>query len=489
VELLLHKSKKILLINPANKKIHNSFPHLGLAMLSAMLKKAGHQPLVLDYLIFPNIPSIDDFMRQFEPDVVGVSIFSASFNESAKVIETVKNYGTPIIIGGPHVSIYAEDLTKLGADYIVKGEAELVIVQIIENASKQQSPRFIQATLPNNLDELPFPDFESFYDYKNITSYPLLTSRGCPYNCSFCCVSQVSSRKWRPRNVYSCIVELRYAIKCLPKLQNVEIMDDNPTVNIIHFKRFLKEYIKSELSNRIRDFAVANIRADRINKELIELLEKAGVKHIAIGVEHGDGEVFSLISKGETLGDIKSATQLIKSSKIKLGCCFIIGLPADNFEKTMMSVKLAKELDADYYYWNMLAPYKGTRVREWFEKNGTILRETNEPLIFSGTSDSLCPEPYAYSNNFSPSELQKAFLYAMLETDQYKIRWLKNPLWLLKLLSLTVRHHTFSSFTKSLLRQTMKLPKCEVVGCERRAFWRKKGFWLCFKHARMEVMV
>ena len=124
----MYKPKKVLLINPRNKRIHNSFPHLGLAMLSAMLKKAGHQPLVLDYLIFPNIPSIDDFMRQFEPDVVGVSIFSASFNESAKVIETVKNYGTPIIIGGPHVSIYAEDLTKLGVDYIVKGEAELVIV-------------------------------------------------------------------------------------------------------------------------------------------------------------------------------------------------------------------------------------------------------------------------------------------------------------------------------------------------------------------------
>ena len=453
MELLLYKPQKILLINPANKKIHNSFPHLGLAMLSAMLKEAGHLPLILDYLIFPMVPSIDSFMEQFKPDVVGVSIFSASLSGAVKVVEMVKKYYVPIIIGGPHTSIYAEDLMTLGVDYIVKGEAEFAVVQIVENASKQQAPRIIRVSPPNNLDELPLPDFKSFYNYKEITSYPLLTSRGCPYNCSFCCVSQVSSRKWRPRNVYLCVDELQHAVKYLPKLKNIEVMDDNPTFDIIHFKKFIKAYIQSDLPNKIKEFAIANIRADKIDEELITLLKEVGVKHIAIGVEHGDEEVFDFIGKRETLANIKLAARLIKSSGIKLGCCFIIGLPKDGMEKTMKSIKLAKELNADYYFWNLLAPYKGTKVRGWFEKNGKILREANEPLIFSGTLDSICPEPYACSNNFSVSEIQRAFLLAMLETDQYKVRIFKGPLWLLKMVKLVVKHHVFGFFMKSMWRQ------------------------------------
>jgi len=446
----------VLLINPRNKKIRNTFPHLGLAMISAVLKRAGHQLLVLDYLVFPTIPSINSFMKRFKPDVVGISIYSASLNEALKVIEEVKNYNVPIIIGGPHTSIHAKDLINIGVDYIVKGEAELVIAQVVGNASKQQPPQIIQGILPNNLNELPFPDFKSFYNYKNILSHPLLTSRGCPYNCSFCCIPQISSRKWRTRDVDSCISELRYAIRCFPNLQNIEIMDDNPTVNITHFKKFLKAYIQSGLRKKIENFAVANIRADRISEELIELLKEAGVKHIAIGVEHGDEDVFSLIGKGETLDDIKSTAQLIKSSGIKLGCCFIIGLPRDTFRKTMKSIELAKKLDADYYYWNLLVPYKGTRVRKWFEKNGKVLREANEPLIFSGTLDSICPNPYACSNDFSVFELRKAFLLAMLETDQYSIGKLKNLRWLLKMLDLTVKHGILAALIKSILRQVTR---------------------------------
>jgi len=422
-------------------------------MLSAMLKKAGHKPLVLDYLIFPNIPSIDKFMERFKPDVAGVSIFSASLKESVRVIEKIKKYNIPIIIGGAHVSIYGKELSALGVDYIVKGEAELVISEIVKHASKRQSPNIIQAILPDNLDELPFPDFKSFYNHENIISYPLLTSRGCPYNCSFCCVSSVSSKKWRPRNAHLCIEELRYAVKYLPKIKNVEIMDDNPTVYPTHFKKFLKMYIDCGLSNEIENFAVANVRADKIDEELIVLLKKAGVKHIAVGVEHGDEEVFDFIGKGEKLDDIKMAARLIKSSGIKLGCCFIIGLPQDSMQKAMKSIELAKELDADYYFWNFLAPYKGTRARGWFEKNGRILREANEPLIFSGSLDTICPEPYASSNIFSLSEIKRTFLMAMLETDQYKIRKMLNPFWLSKLLNLTIRYRVFGSFIKSVHRQ------------------------------------
>jgi len=444
------------LINPRNRRIHNSFPHLGLAMLSAMLKQAGHIPLVLDYLVFPYLPSMESFIQRFNPDVVGVSVFSASFNEALEAINVVNKYNIPVIIGGPHVSIYAEDLTKLDVDYIVKGEAELAITEIVEIASKQQSPRIIHAPSPNNLDELPLPDFESFHNYKSLNSYPLLTSRGCPYNCSFCCVAQVSSKKWRARSISRCIAELEKAIEQLPKLKNVEVMDDNPTINPTHFKNFLKAYIRSGLPSKIENFAVANIRADRVDRELITLLKEAGVKHIAIGVEHGDEEVFNFIGKGETLDDIKSATHLIKSSGIKLGCCFIIGLPKDNFEKTLTSIRFAKALNADYYYWNILAPYKGTKVREWFERNGKILREANEPLIFSGTLDSICPEPYICSDNFSYSEIRKAFLMAMLETGQYKIRKFVNPLWLFKMLGLIVQHRISRCFIKSMLRQLIE---------------------------------
>ena len=129
----MYKPKKVLLINPRNKKIRNTFPHLGLAMISAVLKRAGHQLLVLDYLVFPTIPSINSFMKRFKPDVVGISIYSASLNEALKVIEEVKNYNVPIIIGGPHTSIHAKDLINIGVDYIVKG----ILVALIKSILRQ----------------------------------------------------------------------------------------------------------------------------------------------------------------------------------------------------------------------------------------------------------------------------------------------------------------------------------------------------------------
>jgi len=302
------------------------------------------------------------------------------------------------------------------------------------------------AELPDPKD-LPSPDFTCFVGYKDITVYPLSTSRGCPNNCSFCVVHMVSSTKWRPRKPDACVMELIEAKKMLSNLISVSVYDDNPMVKTEHIKEFLNLYIDKNIDMPL---TIVNTRADRLDKELILLLKKAKCTSIALGVESGCPEVFQQIGKGETLEDIKRAAKLIKKHNISLCLCFVIGLPGDTFEKTKWSIKLASELKADHVYWNMIAPYRGTRVRDWYEQHGKVFDVINYSSWIDG--DFLCDEPCAESAEFSTEERKKAYFMAIMETNDIRLR-LTN---ILRLIPYAMRYKLYGQFFYWLLNCTKR---------------------------------
>ncbi len=166
--------------------------------------------------------------------------------EAENIIEEISEFNIPIMVGGPHATLYPEDLTSI-ADYIIVGEAENVIVDVVNNSKIENEAKLICSEPPDPKD-LPYPDFTSFFGYENIYIYPLLTSRGCPYNCSFCAVRFVSTRKWRPRKTEDCIKEVIDAKNKLKNLDSVIIYDDNPMFRKTHMKNFLHLYIESRLA-------------------------------------------------------------------------------------------------------------------------------------------------------------------------------------------------------------------------------------------------
>lgn len=398
--------KKILFINPAITEC--GVPHTGLAMLSAVLKQKGHIVKVADYHFSSETPKIENILNSFRPDLVGISLFSCMVSPASQMITKIKDNNIPLLCGGPHTASYYEELSNNSKfDYIIVGEAENIIVDLVENATTNRMPQVIHCPL-QDINKLPFPDYTSFYNHEKISLYPIITSRGCPFNCSFCSIGLSNSRKWRVRFLEDCIEELRMIKLNFPLVKEVIIWDDNFSLDIKRAKHFLHMFLGERFEYKLR---VANVRADKIDEEFLLLLKEAGCEEVQFGVEHGDPEVFSHIGKGETLEDIRGAAKLVHKYRMKLGCSFIIGLPHDNLRKTLKSINFAKELKPDHVHWNILVPYKGTRVYEYFKEHGQV---DDSSIPFTLPQNVISFEPNADTPYFTREERKKAYLMALL---------------------------------------------------------------------------
>lgn len=410
---------RVLLINPA-LKVDNA-PRYGLGMLSSVLTMRGHIVKVADYIFSRNVPPINRIFSWFKPDVIGISMFSSTKPAWLQVIDDVRSIdkGVPIIAGGPHVTIASDELLgNTDIDYLVIGEAEGIISDLVENAFRQDSPVVLPRPPLPDIDTLPFPDYRTFIGYEEMRIYPLLTSRGCPYNCSYCVVGIVCSKEYRPRKIELVIEELKLA-KIYKNVKKFAIIDDSFNIN----RQRGKELLRGILEARSRgDFdyllhTTGNFRADSVDEELLILFKKLGLDTLWFGVESGNEEVFNMIEKGETLNDITKACQLVSKYKMKLILCFIIGLPKDTFEKTYDSILFARRCRAYITFWNFLAVYKGTSVWNWFKENGTI-KEGEYSLIFSDNLFGLTPN--AYTADFSSEDRLNAWRLAKIVTAEAK---------------------------------------------------------------------
>ena len=409
-----NKTKKILFFNAKREKCDSNSPHIGLAMLSAVLKGSGHEVLVVDYQFNPNAPDPKAVFMDFQPDIIGLTLYTATMKEAERILQQISEFNKPIMVGGPHATLYSHELVNM-ANYIVVGEAENIIVNLVENANINSKGTIIRSEPPDP-QELHFPDFTTFLGHDEIFLYPLLTSRGCPYNCSFCAVKLVSTRKWRPRNIENCIEELIRAKKEFESIGSIFIYDDNAMFRKDHIKKFLYYYLDSDINLPL---TIINTRADGLDDEMLSLLKKAKCPSIGIGVESAHPEVYEKVKKGETLDDITEAAKLIKKHKLPLALCFVIGLEGDSLEKTKCSIKFAKKMKPDHIYWNMITPFEGTKIREWYDTHGTVFDLVNHSSWVDG--DFMCEEPCAETPEFTVEERKKAYIMAILETNDTRL--------------------------------------------------------------------
>ncbi|UCD55974.1 MAG: cobalamin-dependent protein [Candidatus Hydrogenedentota bacterium] len=446
----MKEKAKALLVNPRVGSTQSLTPHLGLAVLAARLEEAGHTVLVLDYSAERSTPAITHCLEEYHPDFVGITaVTSGAAAVEGFVSQTAAwNRDAIIAVGGPHATLYPEELESVPRlSYIVRGEAEDRIAELVENAVPQSSPHVLACDRPP-IQSFPIPSFRSFYNYQNITVYPLLTSKGCPFNCSFCSVHQIASRVWRARRVEDCIEEIRIARRYLPRLRHVRVIDDEPAVQGGRFQQFLGLFAQE---CRGLSLEIVNLRAKDITEEILGLMKRAGVFEVCFGVEHGSPAVFDEIDKGETLEDIERAAELVKQSGLFLRCCFIVGLPRDSYERTLESIRLAKRIKADFFHWNSFIPLRGTRAADWFKTHGRTFT-TKERFSLPGSGGFFVPEPCVETDEFSREEHKKAYVLAILETDSYII----TPGGLVSMLQAMVRYKLYGSTIKSLLRQ----PRC-----------------------------
>ena len=393
----------VLLIRPEFDGAQVS-PHLGLGYLSASLKSAGHKVKVLDGL---------REKIEYDPkdwDLVGLTAMSSYFPELCKEVEKAKSHGLKTIIGGAHIICDpGQSLIDSGADYAAAGEGERTITQLAsgkdpnqveglyyweEGKPKKSNPDLSELfkqkvmyttkignqsrNFINNVDDFGEPDWENVDPrsypqtmphgtiYKSSPFAPIITTRGCPYSCSYCSAPITAGRKMRYRDPIKIVNEMENLINNYD-VKEIQIEDDNFTLKRRHAVGVCEEIIRRKIK---LDWSLPNgVRIDKLDPELLKLMKKSGCYFMSLGIESANQRILNIIKKRLDKNLVRNVVTMVKNSGIDAVGFFIIGFPTETKEEIMNTINFACSLDLERASFHKAMPLPGTELYDlWLKK-------------------------------------------------------------------------------------------------------------------------
>ena len=381
----------------------------GIAILSALLKRAGYEVDLIDTTFGMKDSEIISKVRKFNPNLIALSSISANFFYATHVATIIKKKFTiPTIIGGVHPTVAPEEtIIKDCFDMICVGEGDdafLELVQAIKQGEKntaikniwfKENGRIIRNSvrpLIDDLDSLPDSDLD-IYDYPRYLkshnmSAAFLGGRGCPYKCAYCInyFHQNLYRKLGPcvryRNVNNIIAELKKTIKKYDIIKKVEFNDDTFTFNKLRVKEFGEKY-KREVGLPFH----VNARVDNISEEICKDLSNSGCCRVRIGVESGDEQIRGKVLR-RNISDKKiiEGCRLIKKYGMELYTYNMIGIPTERMENIKKTIELNRKIRPDFLAVSIFTAYKGTKLYELCKENGWLDEEKAISSYYSSTN-------------------------------------------------------------------------------------------------------
>ncbi len=430
--------QKVVLIEPRSPGIHVfsrfKLPRLGLPLLGAVLKKE----LGLDVKVYFQEMARLDWGEIAGADLVGISTITMTAPAAFDLVAKLKSeMDVPVVLGGPHVSFLPDEALERGADFVVRGEGEETIVELVEALSAGRtdfsgiaglSYRDAGGTPRHNpdrqriehLSSLPWPDLSLIVGFERIDVIPMMTSRGCPFNCKFCSVTSLFGRRYRFRDTDDVLAELEELTRSNPR-KSVFFYDDNFTASPGHTK---------ELLRKMKDSGVvpswnAQVRVDVVNDpELMELMRDTNCTHLFIGLESINPATLEAYRKAQTVEEIERAVQGIHDYGIKVHGMFVLGSDEDDHETIRETVRFARKAGIDTVQFLVLTPLPGTETYDELRAQGRIF--VNDWAKYSGHHVVFQPA------KMSPFQLQKEIglkamrkFYSLFQAWKYGLtfRW------------------------------------------------------------------
>ncbi|MBU90762.1 hypothetical protein CMO94_04420 [Candidatus Woesearchaeota archaeon] len=409
---------RILLVLPPNigRYVVATIPHAGVAYLAAILEKGGHEVGLQDMRLYPNDKDLFEKIKQFNPDMIGMSTASFGYKKSYEIINKIKNrFSIPLAVGGSYTSVaFSKILEDTKADYAVYGEGEQSFLDLANKMALKDIKGLIWRNngeitknppypMRENLDELPYPKYEIFELDKMLEKrIPIVSSRGCPGRCTFCSIQLVFGRPFRTRSPENVVGEIKKWHK--KGYDTFEFSDDNFTHDMQRAEKICDLIIESGM--KLKLIFGNGLRADRVNERLLRKLKQAGTIFIAYGLETSDPKSLELIKKDLDIEKLKESVRLTKKIGIQAQVNFIIGCPEQTFKTFKEDLRFAEELNADQLRFYNLVPYLGTELFEWIKKNGKFLYQPEE---FLNSLDYWGEEPVFETENFTKEERIKAY--------------------------------------------------------------------------------
>lgn len=426
---------KIFLVRPivSNFKRLNAVPPIGLGYLSSALKKAGFETKIIDCVAKNyTFKEFSKIVENESPAILGFQTFSQDVDVVNKCIDIVKKINPTVItiVGGPHSSGVRQKIYNHipEVDFAFQGEGEVGLVQLSKIIREKKYLNLISsnelASVPGliwrknghiyanppifvkNLDELGFPDWElmdpSTYPhapqgiiFKSLPVAPIIATRGCPFQCTFCAGHTISGRAIRRRSIENIISEIRM-LNNHYNVKEIHILDDNFTFDKDYVRNFCLSLLKNNL--KINWCCPNGLRLDSLTEDIVHLMMRSGCYYISVGIESGVDRILKAMHKRLTTKQIRQQVLMIKKSGMDVNGFFIIGYPGETEADICKTIDFAKSLPLTRAAFYNFLPLPGSEIYKTLTEKDE-LKEINYNDFFQGDV------PYV-TQGFSRSQLK-----------------------------------------------------------------------------------
>jgi anaerobic magnesium-protoporphyrin IX monomethyl ester cyclase len=372
---------KILLINPPYPVCESLTMPLGLLYLASRLEQESHAVRLEDLQLCSSPAArLRKTLRQFQPDIVGVTSFSMNLHAAGRLLRTVKTTCPEALTvwGGAHVSFDDTAVLRQNpwADVVVRGEGEETLLDVAGRRARKRGMEGVAGTTWKNADgeicrnpPRPFqPDIDRWprpaWHLLRLSQYrafgdgaSLLTSRGCPHRCVFCVGRKMIGARGRFREPAAVVDEMEAWTGL--GFRRIRVEDDLFTFRRERAISICREIVGRGFPARWRAYA----RVDTVDPELLEWMSQAGCERLLFGAESGSPEILKRIRKGITPEQTRRAVEMTRKAGIGVLASFVLGLPGETPETLRQTVGFADSLEVPYSL-NLLTPYVGTEIRD-----------------------------------------------------------------------------------------------------------------------------
>ncbi len=438
---------RITLVNPPypSGTPQSLFIPLGIGYLAAVLEEKEYNVNIIDcQALNPSPKQLEAELLQLQPDVVGVTAATLTYKPALEILKTSKESLPKCVtmIGGPHVTVLDKQALNEApeADIVVRGEGEQTVLEIAHLVSESnlkdlhevkgitfrksgQILRTEDRAFIQNLDDLPHPGYKHFplskYKLFGKNYLPIITSRGCPFQCTFCLASQMCGKHFRTRSPEKVVDELEW-LRDVHRADVFAFYDDTFTFDS---KRAYE--ICEEMENRGFDLPWdCRTRVDRISAEILSKMRDTNCQLIHYGVESGSQKMLDSMKKGTTVEQNEKAIRLTKKIGISVAISVVVGYPGETSDMLKQTFDFIRKTEPDYVYVCQAIPYPGTELLDNLKEMGWDVstewnRYDEQSQVFANPL--LSPQTIAemrgnfYDSFFSPAY----FLRKSLKRDFY----------------------------------------------------------------------
>ena len=390
---------KVLLISPRGSdtyaQMRLELPPLGVGYLAAFARQEGHDVEILDMGVETMTLSVE-FLRRF--DLVGISVDTTRYFNALDIAKMAKEAGVYVSMGGYHATFTDKETLETGlVDFVVRGEGEEIFTQLLAVLEKGKLPEGLDqvdgisylrdgkykknkdAFLPVNLDDFPFParDLFKMDRYKNqLNDLPvtnMITSRGCPFDCFFCCSTRFGGKRWRYRSAKSMVDEIEmlyheYGYKAFA------FMDDNFTTSKKRIMDFADELEARNLTDIIW-WCFSRVDVLVANEDMVKRMAEAGAFKVFLGLESANAETLDDYGKNISHDQQVQAVSLLHKYGIHAHGSFVMGDVEETEEMISKTVGLSMKMNLESLQFSIVTPFPGTRLYDQTVKENRLLHK------------------------------------------------------------------------------------------------------------------